>query len=423
MFAMHVSTSPSLRTAIALSALLGISACKPKAPPAAGGPPPADVAFLAVAPKDVVVDFEYVGQVAGSREVEVRPRDRHRPEASLRGRLPRRRGADAQESTRLRSRPAGPAEADLFQAQARSRQATRDLDASSRSPKRKVVSRKGSTTRSLAADLAQAAVKSAEARVTTARIDLSYTDVKAPLGGIAGRALKVEGSLANAQGDSLLTTIAQVDPIDVNFGVAEAEQRNRKAEIESGALVLPKGGFEVKLLSSEGKPLGRAGKVDFRTTKADLATGSFALRATFPNADGLLAPGQFVRVVLGGARRPSAIAVPQRAVLDAPTGKFVYVVGQSPNGPVAEPRPVEVGEWVRLEGGERNGWLIRKGIKAGDQVIVDGTARIFFPGAPVKPERSAPNRRPPLPRSKRAAPCSRASSSTVRSSPSSSPSS
>lgn len=385
---MPVLKPSSLQAAIALSALLGISACKPKAPPAAGGPPPADVAFLAVAPRDVVVDFEYVGQVAGSREVEVRAR----VTGIVQKRLYEEGSRVVAGQTLFKIDPAtfaaqlAAAEADLFQAQARSRQATRDLDRIRPLAERKVVSRKELDDALSAADLAQAAVKSAEARVTTARIDLSYTDVKAPLGGIAGRALKVEGSLANAQGDSLLTTIAQVDPIDVNFGVAEAEQRNRKAEIESGALVLPKGGFEVKLLSSDGKPLGRTGKVDFEDYKADLATGSFALRATFPNSDGLLAPGQFVRVVLGGARRPAALAVPQRAVLDAPTGKFVYVVGQSPNGTVAEPRPVEVGEWVRFDGGERNGWLIRKGLKAGDQVIVDGTARIFFPGAPVKPE-------------------------------------
>ena len=79
------------------------------------------------------------------------------------------------------------------------------------------------------------------------------------------------------------------------------------------------------------------------------------------------------------------MAIPQRAVQDAPTGKFVYVVGEGKAGPVAEPRPVEVGEWVRLSGNEKNAWVIRKGLKAGDKVIVDGVARIFFPGAPVKP--------------------------------------
>jgi membrane fusion protein (multidrug efflux system) len=104
------------------------------------------------------------------------------------------------------------------------------------------------------------------------------------------------------------------------------------------------------------------------------------------NADGALTPGQFVRVVLSGGTRPDAIALPQRAVLDGPLGKFVYVVGKGQDGkPAAEPRPVVPGEWVTLPGKDANAWIIRQGLKAGDQVIVDGMARIFAPGQPVVP--------------------------------------
>jgi membrane fusion protein (multidrug efflux system) len=335
----------------------------------------------------VDVDFEYVGQVAGSREVEVRAQ----VTGIVKQRLYREGSRVAAGQVLFKIDPAtfqaqvNVAEADLAQAQARERQAKRELDRFQQLGQRKVVSPKEVDDAGSGYDLAQAAVQSAQARLATARIELAYTDVKAPIAGAAGRALKVEGSLANAQGDSLLTTIAQTDPIDVNFGVAEADQRARKAERAAGTLVLPKDGFTVRLRSSDGASLGPVGTIDFEDYKADLATGSFALRARFPNADGSLAPGQFVKVVLVGARRPSAIAIPQRAVLDAPAGKFVYVVGAGKSGSVAEPRPVEVGEWVHLSGGEKDGWVIRKGLNAGDKVIVDGTARIFFPFAPVNP--------------------------------------
>ncbi len=376
----------ALALAAAFAVPLALAGCKGKAP-APVAPPPTDVAFVAAEPRDVEVEFEYVGQVAGSREVEVR--------AQVTGIIQKRLYTEgsrvATGQTLFKIDPAtfqaqvGVAEADLAQAEARDRQAARDLERYKLLGQKKVVSPKEVDDAVSNADLAKAAIESAKARLAQARIELAYTDVKAPLAGVAGRALKVEGSLANAQGDSLLTTIAQTDPIDVNFGVAEAEQRTRKAEVLSGALALPKGGFAVHLKSSDGAPLGPTGRVNFEDYKADASTGSFSYRATFPNADGTLAPGQFVKVVLAGAKRPAAIAVPQRAVQDAPTGKFVYVVGEGKSGPVAEPRSVEVGEWVRLAGDEKNGWVIRKGLKAGDKVIVDGVARIFFPGAPVKP--------------------------------------
>ena len=125
--------------------------------------------------------------------------------------------------------------------------------------------------------------------------------------------------------------------------------------------------------------------MNFQDYKVDQQTGNVAMRATIENSDRQLLPGQFVRVVLQGAKRPQALVVPQRAVLDNPQGKYVYVVGQNDKGmTIAQPQPVEVGEWVQLEGDLNNAWVIRSGLKPGQQVIVDGTARIFFPGMPVQ---------------------------------------
>lgn len=381
--------STSLTLFAASVALLALAGCGRKpASGAPGGPPPADVAFLAVSPADAAVEFEYVGQVAGTREVEIRARVTGIVEKRLYDEGAR--VAEGQILFRIDPAPikarVAAAEAELAEAKARLRQAERESERLTPLLEKKVVSRKDVDDALSAVDLAGAAVKAAEARAATARIDLGYTDVRAPIAGVAGRALKKEGSLASAEGDSLLTTLAQVDPVEVNFAVGEGDQLRLRRETQSGALVLPKGGFTVRLLAADGTPLPRTGRVDFQDYKVDPSTGSFGYRARVANADGVLSPGQFVKVVLTGARRPNALAVPQRAVLDGPAGKYVYVVGKGKEGgAVAEPRPIEVGEWIASGGTEKNTWVVRSGLKPGDEVIVDGTARIFFPGAPVKP--------------------------------------
>ncbi|HVL59122.1 MAG TPA: efflux RND transporter periplasmic adaptor subunit [Burkholderiaceae bacterium] len=383
------ATFATLLGAAVLASAAGCGQGRADAPPAgAGGPPPAAVDTLTIAPRDVPVAFEYVGQVAGSREIEVRAR--------VTGIVEKRLYAEGTavnagqplfllDPQPFRARLAL-AEAQLAQAQARVRQAARDEARIRPLAEAQAASRKEADDAASALDLARASLKAAEAQVLQARLDLGYTEVRAPLPGIVGRALKAEGSLADANGDNLLATLAQVDPAYVVYGVGEAERIRIADEIASGRLLVPSEGFSVRVKLSDGKVLDRTGRVAFRDYKSDPTTGSFAARAVLPNPDGRLAPGQFVRVMLHGAVRPQAIVVPQRAVLDSPNGKFVYVIGQGANGgPIAEPRPVQVGEWVRLDGLLANGWVIRDGLQPGDRVIVDGTARIFFPGAPVQP--------------------------------------
>ena len=118
--------------------------------------------------------------------------------------------------------------------------------------------------------------------------------------------------------------------------------------------------------------------------KVDGSTGSFAMRATMENGRRDLSPGQFVRVLLNGINKPDAIAIPQRAVLDGPTGKYVYVMSPGEQGSVAMQRPVSLGQWVDLDQGRENYWIVDSGLEPGDRVIVDGVARIFYPGAPFQ---------------------------------------
>lgn len=366
---------------------------------APAGPPPASVAVTTIETQDVPVVYEYVGQVAGSREVEIRAR----VTGIIQERLYE-EGSEVKAGTvlfRIEPYPfevkLAEAEADLARARAQLKQANREYQRIKPLVRKKLVSQNQLDDAESQQDLSRAAVKLAQAKVKSASIDLSYTQVKAPISGVVGRAMKMEGGLAEVGSNSLLTAMAQTNPVYVNFGVAEQEQLRLKSEIAKGALMLPKTGFLVDLATAEGERLDHSGNLDFQDYKVDATTGNFAMRATIPNDDGLLAPGQFVRVRLLGATRPQAVVLPQRAVLDSPDGKFVYTVGSTEQGmKIALKRLVDVGEWVDLKGeAEAKSWIIRSGLKAGDEVVVDGAARIFFPGMPINPAPSGAEAAPP----------------------------
>jgi membrane fusion protein (multidrug efflux system) len=352
--------------------------------------PPQAVTYETVAARDVALDFEYPGQSAGSREVEIRAR----VDGVIEKRL-------FEEGSRVKAgqslfviapatyeAAAAVAAANVATAEANVSKAQRDYDRFKPLIDTHAISQMEFDNTASALDVARANLKAAQAQHNSARINLGYTDVRAPISGVIGRALKVEGALAIASSDSLLATMAQTDPIDVYFAVSESDHNKIQSEIAAGTLVLPDTthGFVARLKTNEGRLLDMTGTLNFSDYKADPNTGAYTSRARFANGKGELTPGQFLRVVLTGATRRNAIAVPQRAVVANAAGKFVYVVGKGKDGkPVAEPRPITPGEWVRLPGDEPNGWVILDGLKPGDQVIVDGTARIFFPYQPINP--------------------------------------
>lgn len=386
-------------TFIALAAALALTGCgsKEQEGQAHGGMPPAAVKVITVTSQEVPVNFDYVGQVAGSREIEVRARITGIVEKRLYEEGERIKEGQIMfriDPAPYRARVAA-AEAQVDQAKAQLAQAEREYARLKPLAEAEAASRKEADDALSARDLARAAVKAAEAQLQQANIDLGYTDVRAPLAGVAGRALKVEGSLAVAGADSLLTTLAQTDPAYVNFGVGEVEYLRTRDEIAHGSLKLDPQGFLVKLTGSDGAEIPRTGRLGFQDYKADTSTGAFALRATFDNKDGRLSPGQFVRVHLTGVTRSDALVVPQRAVLDNPQGKFVYVIAEKDGHTIAQPRPVHLGEWTRLDGELANAWVIREGLKVGDRVIVDGMARIFVPGSPVNIDDGSAPAQPP----------------------------
>lgn len=399
---MSVRFRPHVPLSLLLLALL--AACNP-APQGHGGGgfPPPEVTTLDLAPADVPVSLEYVGQTIGSREIEIRARVTGVIEKRLfdEGKPVKAGQPLFRLDAASFAAQAAVAEANLASAQARLRQTEREAARLKPLAEAKAASQKEYDDAAATLDLARAAEKLAQAQLQLAKVDLAYTDIRAPISGIIGRALKVEGALVQPQGDSLLATLAQTDPIHVAFGIPEAEALRLREELASGSLKLPGERFVVQLKTSDGKRLPQKGSLEFSDYKADTSTGNYLQRASFGNSGNALSPGQFVRVTLTGALRPAALVVPQRAVLDGPTGKFVYLLGKGKDGgPIAEPRPIVPGEWVTLADG--NGWVVRQGLKAGEQVIVDGVARIFMPGTPVKPATSGAT--PAAPASAPAAP-------------------
>ena len=351
-----------------------------------GGMPPAVVAVKEVQPATVPVEFEYPAQTAGSREVEVRARV---PAVLLKrnyeeGATVRKGQSLFTLDARTYEAAAARAEADVSAAEARAAAAQRNAARMKPLFAAKAASQKDLDDAVSADEVATADVKAAKARLTEARLNLEYTKVESPISGLTSRALKSEGSLINGPAE-LLTTVSQVDPIYVNFGLSEAEQSRLRQEAAAGKLTLPKDGrFDVAIRFEDGKVYSRPGKLVFTDTRLNAQTGTSDARAEIPNPAGEVRPGQFVRIVLKGAQRPDAIAVPQRAVQESPQGKIVYVL--SPDSK-AMPRPIVVGDWTGSD------WIVTSGLNAGDKVIVDGIAKIFFPGMPVQV--GDPNAPPP----------------------------
>lgn len=358
------------------SAALLLSGCNRAGSQGQQGMPPAQVAIISVEPRSVPANFEYTGQTAGFREAEVRAR----VTGILQKRNYREGGAVAAGQSLFTIDPApyeaalARAEADVTAAEARLAQAKRNAARFKPLYEAKAVSQKEYDDMLSTESVAEADVKAARARHTEAKLNLGYTRVEVPISGIAGRAQRSEGNYVTGP-DVLLTTVSQIHPIYVMFGVSDEERQRLNREVEAGRLVLPKhGAFKVSVKLADGEVYSGIGKLNFSDIRISGTTGTSEARAELPNPKGLLHPGQFVRVTLNGAQRPQAILVPQRAVLEGPKGKFVYVVNADSK---AEARPVEVGEWYE------DNWIVSSGLNAGDKVIVDGVMKIG-PGAPVQ---------------------------------------
>lgn len=208
-----------------------------------------------------------------------------------------------------------------------------------------------------------AAVEEAKSGLETALLNLSYCTILSPLKGITSAAEKQDGTYLNVA-DSQLTTVSALDPIWVNFSLSESQIQNYNEQVEKGLLLPPASKeFQVKVILLNGKVFPHAGKITFTEPYFNSQTGTFLIRASVENPEGVLRPNQYVRAKVEGATRPNAILVPQRAVQQSAKGQFVWLVNEEGK---ADFRPVTVGDWYGED------WFINEGLAEGEQVIVDG---------------------------------------------------
>ena len=343
-------------------------AAAPPNPTAAALP----AAVLEVVPQRVPIAVEAVGQIEGSKEVEVRAR----VSGILLKRLYNEGDLVRAGAPMFKIDPApfeialAQVRAQMAQEQARNEQSKRESGRLKQLAAEKAISQKEYDDATSNLKLSGATLQAAEANVQQAELNLSYTNVTAPVSGVSGRAARSEGSLITAGADSLLTTISQVDPIWVRFSLSESDlAKLPQRRLVRGAQV------EVSLILADGTRYPGKGRLNFAATQIDTRLGTQQLRAEFDNAKGQLLPGQFVRAQLVAGQRDNVFLVPQTAVMEAEAGYMLFVMDKEGKAAL---RPVQLGDWIGSD------WMVLGGLAAGDRVIVDNLLKLR-PGVPVSP--------------------------------------
>ena len=343
-------------------------------------PPPPKVSVVQVDRERIPVLNELPGRIAPTRIAEVRPQvsgvilERVFTQGSL--------VEKGDVLYRIDPRPfevqVQSAEATLQRAKAVQKQAQQDADRQRSLAERGVNSRQQLDSSLAALAQANAEVAIAEAGLASAQLNLQYSEVTAPISGKIGRANVTEGALVSSTMQQALTTIRQLDPVYADFTQSANELLALRRALEAGELsTVASGEARLRLLYDDGTPYPQHGRLLFEEATVDESTGQITLRGEFPNPDGNLLPGMYVRVQIEQGVQEKAIAVPQQAVQRNASGTAqVYVV----NGEnVVELRPVQVARAFE------DRWVIGEGLEEGDRVIVEGFQKIA-PGATVVPE-------------------------------------
>ena len=385
------SRPPGKAALLATAVALVLAACGAKdgAPGGgAGGMPPAEVGVVTIAPQAVALQSELPGRVSAVRVAQVRARVNGVVLRSL-----FREGSEVKAGQALYQIDPAPykaaldsAQASVVKAQANVAQANAQVERYKPLVEANAVSKQEYTALVTAQKQAEADVATTKAAAQTAQINVDYASVYAPISGRIGQSLVTEGALVSAAEATQLAVIQQTSTVYVNFTQSSTEVLRLRKVIASKQLrAAGDGSVPVRVVLEDGTELPRAGKLLFSDLTVDATSGQITLRAEVPNPDGMLLPGQFVRVRLSQAELPSGILLPQQAVTRTNQGDTVLVVGAE-NKP--GPRPVKVGN-------SQNGqWVILGGLQAGDQVIADGFQKMMVPGAPVKPVPWTPGSRP-----------------------------
>lgn len=365
--------------AVLLTATIALAGAMFAAPLRAQMPPnmPVPVSVLTVTQEDVPILNELPGRIAPTRIAEVRPR--------VSGIVVARvfeQGSYVKEGDVLYRIDPAPfkvqvdsARATLQRAEAVQLQARQNADRQVTLRQRDISSGQQYDAAIAALAQADADVAAAKANLAAAELNLQYSEVKAPISGRIGRALITEGALVGTGAADILATIQQLDPVYADFTQSANELLHLRRAMKSGEIAGDKPDEPpVRLLFDDGSPYHHTGRLLFSEAAVDALTGQVTLRGEFPNPQGDLLPGMYVRVIIQQGVQRSAIAIPQQAVQRDGSGRSqVYVVK---DGKTAELRMVTTGRVVD------NRWVIENGLKAGEQIIVEGFQKLR-PGAPV----------------------------------------
>ncbi|PBS12561.1 efflux transporter periplasmic adaptor subunit [Lysobacteraceae bacterium NML93-0792] len=368
--ARRVLTAAALAAAIALV----VAGCDSRAESTAAPPAP-EVGVAAVLSESVRDWSDATGRIAAVDSVELRPRV-----SGYVQRVAYTEGEEVAEGDLLFVIDPRPyraalqrAEAELARARADAQLATTRHARAQSLIEASAISRDDFEARSAGRAEAEAAVRAAQAAVETARLELAYTDVRAPVAGRAGRAALTVGNLAQAD-VSLLTTVVSQDPVHVYFETDERTFLRHRALARDGARRDGGNAVRIGLADETGYP--HAGTVDFLDNQVDPTTGTVRARAVLPNPDRRFTPGLFARVQLEGAAQHEAVLIDDKAVLTDQDRKYVYVLGE---GNTAQRRDIVPGPMVD---GLR---VVASGLERGDRIIVNGVQKVFMPGMPVAP--------------------------------------
>lgn len=378
----------SLRTPLLCLGLLALAACGSKDKPQAAALPPT-VGVVTVQPRNLPLTKDLVGRLSPYRSADVRAR--------VAGVLLKRtydEGSDVKKGQLLFQIDPAPLKAQLDASLANLAQARAGYtNARVAADRARELAPKGYMSRSdldnaLAAErTAAASVQQAQANEQTARINLGYASVTAPIDGRAGKQQVTEGALVGQGQATLLTTVDQVDPLYVNFtlGIDELE-RMRRAQAAGNVTLAADDQTSVEVNLPDGRPYDHRGTVDFSDIAVNPATGSVDLRAKVPNPDHHLLPGMYVTLKAQLGEQHKVFEVPQPALQRDTAGAYVMVVGK--NGKVV--RKNVTADQVR-----GNSWVVTDGLAAGDRVIVSGLQTVKE-GEPARAEpwKSAANGRP-----------------------------
>lgn len=377
----RTSTSPALRATLATCVALVAVACSKPAPPPP--PPPPGVEVLTVVPRDVPIYEDFVGQLKGAQDTDVRAQVQGTVQS-----IDYRQGTDVEVGAPLFTLDPRPFEAALAQAQAtateaniRYENARRDADRYVTLAQRGVIPRKQADDAVAQAEAQQQGYNAAMAVVESKKVDLGYTRVVAPIAGRAGIAQVEVGDLVGGAGSKPMVTISKLGDVKVRFAVSENDYlrlfRARQAEAGSGR---KPAGISVRLVLADGGDYGKDGQITSVDSTVDARTGTITVEALFPNPDGMLRSGQYAKVRALTSAQSNAILVPQRAVTETQGTYTVAVVGADNTVALR-----------RVEMGARSGndWIVSSGLAAGERVIVEGLNKVKS-GMVVAPREAKP---------------------------------